>query len=205
MRRSQSAGFTLVELLLAMSLLVLIVSSIVGGLQFGRRVWDRSAADEASIQVEAASRALAGLLARALPVTASAKGAAQRLVFSGRADGIRFVALSDGEVLDGGPVLTEFGVAVAAGRPVLQLWSKVFRAETAWSTERAAMRATSVLSGVSSISLSYFGSDNSDEQPTWRPTWLNQTDLPLLVSLRIVAERQGQRFDVPVTVALRQR
>ena len=48
MKRRAADGFTLLELLLAISLMAMITSSIMGGVHLGRRAWETSRASDSS-------------------------------------------------------------------------------------------------------------------------------------------------------------
>ena len=127
------------------------------------------------------------------------------VVFEGRADGCRFVTLSEGEAQIGGLILTEIGLEQSPGVMALTLWTTPYRAESVWTVVRDKMRATRIVASASLLEFSYFGSDGYDKPPHWSRSWSNQNQLPQLVSVRIGAASSNGRNVSPVTVALRQR
>ena len=114
--RDDQAGFTLVELLVALALTAAIANFIVGGFQLVRRAaaitYDRESAEE----VDAAATQLRGLLARTTPVTTiDDADSIARLVFEGRTDAITFVALSEATAFQGGLMRVRLSCRAAGG------------------------------------------------------------------------------------------
>ena len=199
------AGFTLLELLLAVGLLALITNSIVGGLHLGKRAWETGRNRESYSEVEAAALAISSLLERSFPAVAIGAKGSQILVFAGRPDGCLFAATNDGEAQRAGLVLMQLGVRPGPGRADLALWTKAFRAENALSTTRAKMREAEALRDVASVEMAYFGAMAPNQPPAWSSSWLDRDRLPRLVSVRIVANRSGRPVEASFVVALRQR
>ncbi len=196
-RSARQAGFTLLELLIALTLLILITGAVVGGLGIGRRAWETTRADESRGEVEATARSLSEWVSRAYPAIAVESQVA-RLVFTGRRESLAFVALSEGEAQRGGLVQVEIGLDGPAGKRALNIWSKVFRVESAWAARRAEMNAALALADISSFEISYFGIVDPQRPQEWRDDWIDRDRLPELIAFRFVAMRQGRRFDIPL-------
>src|SRR5208283_1811091 len=96
MRRHARAGFTLLEMLLAITLLSMIVTAIIGGLHLGRRAWETGKTYETVSEIEEAARAINGQLARAASVRMPKANGGQSVAFHGLSDSCRFLALSEG-------------------------------------------------------------------------------------------------------------
>lgn len=201
MKRPPPNGFTLLELLLAVSLMALIVSTIMGGVGIGRRAWETSHASEALDEVETAARGVASLLARSFaPASESRTIGAPQVIFQGAREGCRFLALSDGGAQWGGLLLVEIG----GDGTELAVWTGVYRPLEAARPGRAGMRKTVVLKGVASFELAFFGRSRDAKGLGWSPTWSEATNSPQLVSIRIGAHRLGRVIETAATVALPQ-
>jgi general secretion pathway protein J len=207
MKRRAPDGFTLLELLLAISLLSLITASIMGGVHLGRRSWETTRASDALDEIESAMRAATGLVAKSFaftPEQAQPNAAEQPSLFLGTPTGCRFVALSEGGAQYGGLILTEIGVENRTGGAALVVWTKVYRPKEGLSPDRAAMKKTVVLTDLTGLELSYFGSQQLGSPPAWNSAWNSATSIPALVSIKFGAKRLGRVIDMASTVALRQ-
>jgi len=207
MKRRAPDGFTLLELLLAISLLSMITASIMGGIHLGRRSWETTRASEALDEVESAIRATSGLLAKSFVITpdqAQMNGTETPPIFQGSAQGSRFVMLSEGGAQWGGLILTEIGLDKGPGGAELAVWTKVYRPQEGFTPARAAMKKTVVISGVTGLELSYFGSQRERAPPVWSNAW-SANQLPALVSIRVGVGRLGRSVEVATMVAPRQR
>ncbi len=206
MKRARRDGFTLLELLLAISLLSLITASIMGGLHLGRRSWETSRASEALDEIESAARATSWLVGRSFTISPDQSGPASPEpppVFLGSEKGCRFVMLSEGGAQWGGLILAEIGVDSGPGGEELVVWTKVYRPREGLGAPRESMRRTVVLQGLAGLELSYFGAQQDGQAPGWSGGWRSK-NLPGLVSIRIGAKRLGRTLEVASTAALRQ-
>jgi len=203
-KASARSGFTLLEMLLALTLLSLIMGALLGGLHMGRRSWETGRLYEGVSEVEEAARAIADELARVYPVLVPRRDNAAVAAFIGHSDGCRMVALSEGGGQYGGLILTDMGADPSAATPTLGLWTKVFRAEEFETGGRGAMQAVTVVRDVAYFSLSYFGAVEQGKPPVWTDDWSEREGLPLLVRVKIGAYRFGKVVDASFVVALRQ-
>lgn len=204
MRARADAGFTLLELLLAMALLALITGALLSGFHIGKRAWDVGRSHESANEIEGAARAISDLLSHALPVVMPRSDNAPVVAFSGGPNGCAFVALSEGDTQRGGLIHTEIGLVSLSKRLDLDIWTKVFRNVAHFPLAREEARSTAALSGLTLFELAYFGAVEPNRPPEWRSDWSERETLPLLVSARIVAKRFDRLIDVSFVVALRQ-
>ncbi len=204
MRRGPRLGFTLLEMLLAITLLSLIVSAILGGLHLGRRAWEAGKTYETVGEIEESARAINGQMARAIAVRIPTANNEQIIAFHGLPDSCRFLALSEGDAQWGGLILTEIGLAQGASDEVA-LWSRVFRPAEGFESARESLRRVSLLRDAAYFQLSYFGPLENGRPPVWTDQWIGRLTLPLLVSVRIAGKSSGRTVDVSFMVALRQR
>ena len=204
MKCSARLGFTLLEMLLAITLLSLIVSAILGGLHLGRRAWETGKTYETVSEIEEAARAINGQLARAASIRIPKVNNEQMVAFHGLSSGCRFLALSEGEAQWGGLILTEIAGSQGPDSEVA-LWSRVFRPSEGFELPRDTLRRVSVLREAAYFRLSYFGQLESGRPPIWTDQWIGRQTLPLLVAVRVAGKSSGRTVDVSFVVALRQR
>ncbi|MBY6242697.1 type II secretion system protein J [Methylosinus sp. Sm6] len=193
------AGFSLLEVLLAVTLLAMITSAILGGLHLGKRAWETGRDYESVGEVEEAANAIAAILSRASSVAVASGDEGQPAAFRGRGDDVRLVTIYEGGGSWAGLMLTEIGLS---GRD-LSIWTKVFRAD-GWRSSARGL-PVKALTGVETFQLSYFGSPNPEAPPRWTNSWNDQHAAPQLVAVKLVALRNRKRIDVSFTVAIRQR
>ena len=204
MRRSPRLGFTLLEMLLAITLLSLIVSAILGGLHLGKRAWEAGKTYETVSEIEESARAISGQISRAISIRIPKANNEQIVAFRGLPDSCRFLALSEGEAQWGGLILTEIGLSEEANDEVA-LWSRVFRPAEDFEQPRESLRRVSLLRDAVSFRLSYFGQIENGRPPVWTDRWIGRMTLPQLVSVRVAGKSSGRTVDVSFVVALRQR
>lgn len=204
MKRRAADGFTLLELLLAISLMAMITSSIMGGVHLGRRAWETSRASEVLDEVESAVHGVAGLIARSYSIAPDPNSLTPPPLFQGRPESCRFVALSEGGAQWAGLILTEIGGGEGREGPELVVWTKVYHPKEGFSPSREEMRKTVVLENVASFQLAFFGAQEQGRPASWSQGWNNPKSQPTLVSIKIGANRLGRVIEAAATVALRQ-
>ena len=194
--RDDQAGFTLVELLVALALTAAIANFIVGGFQVVRRAaaitYDRESAEE----VDAAAAQLRGLLSRTMPATTiDDVDNIARLLFEGQTDAVTFVTLSEATAFQGGLMrvrLSWLDHPPMPGRPA----TLVVRVATFRANPRLIFESEPVVlfRDVVGFSLRYFGAPELDKPRQWYSQWLGRERMPLAVMAQIdLAGRSGAR------------
>ncbi len=192
-------GFTLLELLIAVSLFALLMMMVMTGLGVAARHLDRQSERlDRSSRIELAQDFLRTQLADARPLTASdtADGA---IAFDGRADGIDFVGPVPDSVARGGLQVLSLGFAESrAGSELLVGWRPFSGAASAAT---APVRKAVLLDHVQQAAFAYFGAATPDAPPGWQPSWRNMSYLPALVRLSVIFS-DGRRMP-ELVIALR--
>lgn len=176
MRRQ--AGFTLLEILVALVVLGFVVAGLSQGLRFGLRATERS--ERLSMErgdLDAVDRLLRRLVAQMDPGTRRTPAAVE-------GDAASFAFATDLGAAAGALATTQADVRIAAqgGRLVLR-WTPA-RHVTPLAPP-APPQDTVLLDGLDRVELSYWGTDGGDARPSWRTEW-RQRALPLLVRIRLV-------------------
>lgn len=190
MTGTRQEGFTLLELLISVSLLVLLMAMLFAGLDVGTRHIGRQSArlDRASRMVVAQSF-LRLQLADARAVTAS-NLPGDAITFDGRLDGVDFVSAAPQAIAQGGLQVLSVGVVDprgAGGEQLLVGW-RAFNASGAGASAETAAESehrAALLGHIREAAFAYFGAVQAEDTPSWHPTWQNMNYLPSLIRLSI--------------------
>jgi prepilin-type N-terminal cleavage/methylation domain-containing protein len=206
---SDQDGFTLVELLVALALVSLMATAILGGIDISRRIWQTGPEREFHAEIEAAAETLRTRLAQTIPAVAPGDDGLARLVFQGGPHDLVIVTLSDGRSQVGGMALTQIAFAAqkadgGATPPVgqIRISSTVFRAETAFAAMPADATTAVLFHDAISFDLAYFGVVTPGHSPEWQDRWLGRDQLPELVAIRMVLRdsREAMSLTIPVRI-----
>jgi general secretion pathway protein J len=165
------AGFTLLELLIALTLLGFLSLLLFGGLKLGTRVWERSEDVTASgNRIRGVQQLLADQIRRIYPML----GADAQVAFDGHESTLRFLTTTS----DNGGLKRVMLLAGSDGdRTTL---SEVSNDELA----RNPGPVRTLLAPIVSLSFAYFGSEKGEQQASWHREWTQQNRLPQLIRVR---------------------
>jgi prepilin-type N-terminal cleavage/methylation domain-containing protein len=199
------AGFTLVELLVALALTAAIASFVVGGFHIVRRAWVISYDRENAEEVDAAATQLHGLLARTMPVTRIDEvDSIAGLLFEGRADTVTLVTLSEATAFQGGLMRVRVSWQDRPPLPrhpaALVLRTAVFRANPRLVFER---EPVVLFRDVVGFSLRYFGVPGLGKPPQWHTEWLGRDQMPLAMLVQVDLAGGSDRRRVILQTTLR--
>lgn len=168
-------GFTLLEMLVATTLLGLLSLVLYGALQFGLRSWQRS--EELSARANAV-RQVQGLLTtdltRAYPEVIRTDPTRRPVDFEGARSRIRYLTASSRVA----GALDHVTIGVPAGSNVL---TRIATLELGVGTR---VDSKVLLKHVAGFEISYFGATDEDKTPRWQDTWHDRESMPLLVRIR---------------------
>lgn len=183
---NRQAGFTLVEIVLAMVILAAMMLLLWQGLAFSLRSWD--AAD--TVGRGAADRRIGeAFLRRELSELFPMRFRDPTKVvvaFQGFHDGLRFVSSRPAGAALGGLSLVGLEVAgdTRTGRNLVMRRAPPDSAANSFDP-LAQAEPTVLIAGVDSIELRYFGNENDFTDPTWRDEWKPPDRVPQIVKLRV--------------------
>lgn len=203
--RAKGAGFTLLEVLVAITLLGMIMVMAYQGLRTGAHT---TAQGEAAIErvnrLRLAQEFLRGQLSRALPMAIEQDETLGAVVFEGGPEVMRFVAPMPGYLSFGGSYVQ----TVALTRDDGDGWQMVFDHRILQYGEDAEREPdpsadrdpVSLLNGIESAEFSYLEpGETVDEEPEWVDEWRQVSRLPLLVRIRLEM-REESRIQWPELV-----
>ena len=195
---TKQAGFTLVELLVAMTIMGLMMTVLFGSLHLSARAWDsgekrmEEAGDITRVQGFLRGRIS---LARPIPVPDHLDRVHRdHVLFEGGGDSLYFIAPMPAHRGGGGLQLAEITLAQEG----LVFSHRLYHAEIESVTE-GNWRTSLLLPDVDAVRFRYFGRREGEERRGWRNSWRNQSHLPHLVEIEI--ERgEGARERWPTLV-----
>lgn len=194
-------GFTLVELLVSLALLVVMLALLSSSLRFGRRAW------EATDQIEQA-QSLAGFrvllkqrLVEALPLMSSDERGVQTSLFQGTRDRLAFATpLPNRAGQSSGLFLATFGIPQPA-RPQLTLdFKRLISPNLPVATDGP---APVVVDSVADLAIRYYGHAVPGGEPGWFDEWQGRSALPMLVGFNVQFARGNARVWPPMIVELK--
>ena len=181
-RTGAQAGFTLMELLVAITLLSLLSLVLTSSLRFSLTAWARGAdhadrTDQSLLVQDFLRRAIADAYPYFLSTDPTRGG---HVDFAGRADSLQILTLAP-------------RAQGAVGRMRLELLVERTPARTdlvAASVPELAAGATErsrkiLIPNVEDVTLSYFGRKRSDKEATWHAVWSGEPALPQLVRIKV--------------------
>ncbi len=197
------AGFSLIEVIVSLTLLAMILILLPGAFRTGQRGWETAALIEQRAASEASINFLRQRMAEASARFDTDESGRAEIAFSGLPDQMTFIAPSSSGPAGGG--LYRFTVkAVLADRPGtsdLVVVMQPFRPnETNTVGSDTGHR---LLSGVSELRFRYFGSQVAGDAPVWSDGWIRTDQLPDLVELPASTGPVGAH--VPIRIAMKLR
>ena len=189
-RSYRSRGFTLVELLLAMTLMSMLLALAYGGLRASTRATDRGQVIlEESGRIRMAHQFVRKQINQMLPlVFEESEDQQERTIFEGSAKSIRFVAPMPGYLSFGGPQVQELAIVPGDEGQALVLSHALLQGfEEADLYERAPIF---LLDQIDEATFEFLGLDENGEMTGWASVWDQPNSLPLAVSLSIDFEEE---------------
>lgn len=174
-------GFTLLEMLVAVTVLGLLVIGLTQGVRTGLNLWNaQTRRNETITELDATARALRNLLMSIPLLPAGVSSTAPVAVgFKGEPNRITFV----GELPTGlgGTQRADIAIELKLGR-VVMAWAP-HRHETP-DDRPPALTETELISNVAALQFAYWGTTNPNSAATWLTQW-DGPALPALVRVRI--------------------
>lgn len=213
-RPTNSAGFTLLELLVAITVLGLLTGLLASGLGFGARVWERQRGHlELTSDLQIAQDVLRRTLSQAISLPTPADDADPPPSFVGTETSLEFLGPPPARSLTGG--LFAYDVDVEGEEPAQRLvlhWRlrtpdgkppKRHVTNAAPGPEEMLLLGKEVvlLDRLASVEFSFFGSGENAANPTWSNSWRSADKLPGMVRVRVTFPPGDPRFWPDLLVA----
>ena len=183
-----AAGFTLVELLVALTLFAIMSALLFGGLRFGLRAWEVGGERiDRLATIEPVQNLLRRQLSQViLPYSpANVRSQAPTSAFIGTSDAVRFIAPLPANTGNSGLYVFSLSAERGSAPRKLQLSWRIFRPDTLHSESFEPEDESTLLDDVDAVKFSYFGSYDPAQAPQWYESWNSEFGLPQLIRIRI--------------------
>jgi general secretion pathway protein J len=180
---SDEAGFTVVELLVALALFSLLVTLLFNDVGFGLRAWQIGSSHAERFERSIASQdILRRMIGSTYPMLVR-DGAGAWVDFEGAKETLKFLA--DAPMVAGGAGRFRFKLFVERheDRSDLMMSSAP---ELANLEDSSMTSKTPLLPDIDRVQFSYSGSVAAAQGTSWRDSWIKRSDLPRLVRVRVV-------------------
>lgn len=197
-------GFTLLELLVTLSLLVLITVYLLAGIGTGRRVWDTRTQIENRDASNIAREFLRQRIEDSWPAQKRLSSGEISLFFEGGEESIAFASSLGAGSNWSGLYWFEIKARRDTERAYLEISGDVFRSNG--DTSRAQFQRT-LLAPIKAVRFRYYGPDSSEDPPGWSSRWRPAQGLPWLVGISVDFPdgdpRQWTELIIPLRLAQR--
>ena len=206
-RGRRDAGFTLLELLVALTLLGLIVALLFGGLRFSTKAWE--AADERidqSSELQVVQSFMRRRLGQAYPLRVSQPAAERRIAFAGTPEGVTFTTVMPAHLgLGGFYRLSFYSDEGSNGKRLVASW-RLFQPGTDQPgtdefADAGAAGTTVLVDRISGVEFSYFGRSDPGRPAAWQDRWEGVASLPALVRVGVSFTESDRRSWPDLVVA----
>lgn len=193
--RGDRRGFTLVELIVVMTLVGLIAAALFGGLRFGARAWEIGATRSAAFSEIEIGQAL---LRRMLEQSLSLADEEGNSTFVGQQDSIQFTAPAPAQFSLGGIYLFELSTKPDEEHEKLVLRWQLYRPEILEEPFEDAETTDqrTLIHNVEAIRFGYYGTPDDDRSdPQWFDDWKEAELPPSLISVKLeMAEKDPRHW-----------
>jgi general secretion pathway protein J len=191
-----SRGFTLLELLIGMTLLGFMLALLFAGFRLASDSWD--AVDRRTLRTtdEEMARALIRRLVTQLQPVRWKRTINQPLAFAGESGSFRAIAPLSGQAGLGGLRVIEFSRerdpsgGKESFRLVLRQAPLRYDAEN-FSDDLSKAQDHTILSGLTTVRFGYFGAPKAGEPAQWFDAWPNPEQLPQLLRVHLGSPEEG--------------
>jgi general secretion pathway protein J len=200
-RRTQ--GFTLLELLIGMTLVGFILTLLFAGLSLGLRSWE---AGEQRMVTSSRQAIIVDFIRRTLEQTYPLFWRVdneEQLAFAGETESLRIVGPMPRHEGASGNYLIALELADGEdGRDLVMRWQMSDSREPGFeSLEEAKPKV--LVKAIRELAFSYFGTENEADEPTWHDQWLHQKAPPELIRLKITLENGETWPDIITATPIR--
>ncbi|WP_316182558.1 MULTISPECIES: prepilin-type N-terminal cleavage/methylation domain-containing protein [unclassified Bradyrhizobium] len=175
------AGFTLVEVLVALALFSLLAVLLFDNVKFSLQAWRSGRARAEAFQRElAAQDVMRRLIGNLYPMMLGEDAAQRRIDFDGQAESLEF--LGDAPAVAGGAGHFRFKLFADRKPDRVDL---VLQSRPELALKQDSER-TLLVSNIDRVEFSYAGRGTGADNAGWRTSWQEQTDIPALIRLRVL-------------------
>ena len=183
--RRQQAGFTLLEMMIAFSLLALLFLALFSSFNTIGRGWE--AADRKLLKTED-TRLISEFLRNQLSQTIVVQIKGENgpvYAFEGTDHYVRYAAPLQPLQTQGGIYLIELAVGLDRDGRKLEMRYAPYRPDMDWDEALKEVEPVLVYSGLGLVHFDYYAAESDKDDPRWESEWLDQPVYPLLMRVKI--------------------
>lgn len=183
--RKQQAGFTLLEMMIAFSLLAFLFLALFSSFNTIGRGWE--AADRKLLKTED-TRLISEFLRNQLSQTIVVQIKGENgpvYAFEGTDHYVRYAAPLQPLQNQGGIYLIELAVGLDRDGRKLEMRYAPYRPDMDWDEALKEVEPVLVYSGLGLVHFDYYAAESDKEDPRWESEWLEQPVYPLLMRVKI--------------------
>ena len=199
------AGFSLIELLVSLTLLAMILAMLPGAFRTGKRGWETASVIEQRAAADASIDYLRHRLAEAAPLFDKDESGRSQLAFSGGSQALSFVAPAPSGPVGGGLYRFTLTAQPSAGAVPLALILRMVPYRQQEPQFASAPSEHVLMPAIGSFRLRYFGIQNEKELPAWSDVWPRQDRLPAMIELQAGGRQEGVGAVSPIRIELKLR
>lgn len=189
----QQQGFTLLEMLVAFSLVSLLFLALFASFNTIGRSWE---AAETRMNKTADMRLITDFLRRqlsqAMVVKIKNEDGAAVYAFEGTESLVRYAAPLQPLQHQGGVFLVQLSVESSVNGKMLEMLYAPYRPELTWDEAFEDSEPVLVFDGLKTADFEYFGSENlSADDPEWQSSWEDQLLYPQMLKLNLEDGERG--------------
>ena len=182
---NRQSGFTLLEMLIAFSMLSILFLALFSGFNTLGKGWD--AADKKMLKTEdmrLISEFLRSQLSQVMVVKIQGEDEGVLVyAFEGEDDYVRYAAPLQPLQNSGGVYLIELAVGSDDKGKKLEIRYAPYRPDLSWEDAFDEVEPVLVYGGLRSVTFEYFAAETIDDDPEWEREWIDQAVYPLLLKL----------------------
>lgn len=184
---SRQAGFSVVEVLVALALLAVVLALTSAALNASRYALRRVLAQNHTANFVTSMRFVEQRLTDAQPLYETRAGNKATIYFSGDPDRVVFLAAVEGAEFAAGLYRVEFG-QIGKGPHGLAL--RITSYAPNLRSERKPIEERTIDPAISSLKIQYFGPSEHDGLAAWHESWRDRNLLPY--AIHVEAKRRGK-------------
>ena len=184
-QRKPQAGFTLLEMMIAFSLLALLFLALFSSFNTIGRGWE--AADRKLLETED-TRLISEFLRNQLSQTIVVQVKGENgpvYAFEGTDHYVRYAAPLQPLQTQGGIYLIELAVGLDRDGRKLEMRYAPYRPDMDWDEALKEVEPVLVYSGLGLVHFDYYAAESDKDDPRWESEWLDQPVYPLLMRVKI--------------------
>jgi len=201
---ARQAGFTLLEMLVAIGLVSLLSLLTFTALRLGAAAWARTDARAAyTADVLVAHDLLRETIAQAYPALVHNADVTVIAAFQGTRDRLELSGPLPRTAAIGGLHRIRFALTNGEASQRLVMAWRIERNAPDLDASPGPMTEVDLLTGVRAVAFGYFGQRRGERVPRWHDAWENEIDLPDLVRVEVVFADAHERRWPLLTIAPR--